>query len=412
MIEAQPRRHQAFDTCAAAADSFLDNAAVRDQSLRAFTRIDPVRLREDAAVLDAMPAAERGPLHGVLMAVKEVYDVAGYECAWGTQIHAGRVPTTDAAAVAKLRAAGALVAGITVSTEYALSRTGPTVNPWDETRTPGASSQGSAAAVGAGLVSLALGSQTIGSVIRPAAYCGCVGMKPTWNAIDVHGSMPLSGPIDHVGLMAADVSLATTALQVLAPDMRRSGGPAQIVCLQPWFDEGCDPLIWAAVENASVRFRQAGFGVSEGTVPAWIADHEKVALDTLLAIDMARNHGADYDRAKDDMTDRLRDYIERGRAMSDDDYQRAMSARAEMATAWDALLGESVAMMPATTGIAPLIEDGTGSRAPQRVWSLLGCPAVSVPVGFVDGLPVGVQLVGGRGRDHAVLAAARHLETR
>ena len=158
MTEAQACADGASTPCIDAVEAFLDKAADIEPTLHAFTSIDANRLRREAATLDSLPASARGPLHGVLVAVKEVYDVAGYECGWGTPIHAGRIPKDDCSAVSKLRSAGALIAGITVSTEYAMSRTGPTVNPFDATRTPGASSQGSAAAVGAGLVPAALGS--------------------------------------------------------------------------------------------------------------------------------------------------------------------------------------------------------------------------------------------------------------
>jgi len=148
--------------CVAAVQQFLTRANELEPGLRAFTTIDTERLVTQAEALDHLPTDQRGPLHGSLFAVKEVYDVEGYVCGWGTPIHSERRPTRDAVSVARLREAGAIVAGITVSTEYALGKTGPTTNPHDPTRTPGASSQGSAAAVGAGLVSAALGSQTIG----------------------------------------------------------------------------------------------------------------------------------------------------------------------------------------------------------------------------------------------------------
>jgi Asp-tRNA(Asn)/Glu-tRNA(Gln) amidotransferase A subunit family amidase len=396
--------------CSDAVESFLDAVAERDADMRAFVQVDSTRLRAEAAEKDGLPLGARGPLHGRLVAVKEVFDVAGYTCAWGTPIHSDRIPTTDADAVRLLRNAGAIIAGITVSTEYAMSRVGPTVNPWDPARTPGASSQGSAAAVGAGLVPLALGSQTIGSVIRPAAYCGCVGVKPTWGVIDVSGSMPLAAPIDHVGYLASSTDLARTVLALLAPRLDSAVRPDRVIAIQPWYDAETDADVIAAVASAVEVLGATGLTIEQAELPAWITQSEAQVLDTILAHGMARNHAIDYDRAADRMTERIRDYIVRGRALPESAYTAALRDRERIADSLDELLGDGVALIPATTGIAPLLREGTGSRAPQRLWSLAGCPATTVPFGLAAGMPLGVQIVAARGHDHAVLAAAAQLQ--
>ena len=396
--------------CSDAVESFLDAVAERDADMRAFVQVDSTRLRAEAAEKDGVPLGARGPLHGRLVAVKEVFDVAGYTCAWGTPIHSDRIPTTDADAVRLLRNAGAIIAGITVSTEYAMSRVGPTVNPWDPARTPGASSQGSAAAVGAGLVPLALGSQTIGSVIRPAAYCGCVGVKPTWGVIDVSGSMPLAAPIDHVGYLASSTDLARTVLALLAPRLDSAVRPDRVIAIQPWYDAETDADVIAAVASAVEVLGATGLPIEQAELPAWITQSEAQVLDTILAHGMARNHAIDYDRAADRMTERIRDYIVRGRALPESAYTAALRDRERIADSLDELLGDGVALIPATTGIAPLLREGTGSRAPQRLWSLAGCPATTVPFGLAAGMPLGVQIVAARGHDHAVLAAAAQLQ--
>jgi Asp-tRNA(Asn)/Glu-tRNA(Gln) amidotransferase A subunit family amidase len=396
-------------TCTDAVESFLEAVAERDADLRAFVQIDSTRLRSEAAMHDAIPQDARGPLHGRLVAVKEVFDVAGYTCAWGTPIHRDRVPKTDAAAVHLLRDAGAIIAGITVSSEYAMSRVGPTVNPWDPARTPGASSQGSAAAVGAGLVPLALGSQTIGSVIRPAAYCGCVGVKPTWGVIDVTGCMPLAAPIDHVGYLVSNTDLARTVLALLAPGLDASVRPDRVIAIQPWYDAETDTHVIAAVASAMAVLGATGLPVEQAELPAWIMQTEAQVLDTILARGMAQNHATDFDRAGDRMTERIRDYIVRGRALPEAAYAAALRDRERIADSLDELLGDGIALIPAATGIAPLLLDGTGSRAPQRLWTLAGCPATTVPFGFAAGMPLGVQIVAARGHDHAVLAAAAQL---
>ena len=171
-----------------------------------------------------------------------------------------------------------------------------------------------------------------------------------------------------------------------------------------------DADVIAAVASAAEVLGEAGLPVEQAELPAWITRTEAQVLDTLLAHGMAQNHAADFDRAADRMTERIRDYIARGRALPASAYAAAMRDRARIADALDELLGDGVALIPATTGIAPLLRDGTGSRAPQRLWTLAGCPATTVPFGHAAGMPLGVQIVAARGRDHAVLAAAAQLE--
>jgi Asp-tRNA(Asn)/Glu-tRNA(Gln) amidotransferase A subunit family amidase len=411
VTEAQACADGASTPCIDAVEAFLDKAADIEPTLHAFTSIDANRLRREAATLDSLPASARGPLHGVLVAVKEVYDVAGYECGWGTPIHAGRIPKDDCSAVSKLRSAGALIAGITVSTEYAMSRTGPTVNPFDATRTPGASSQGSAAAVGAGLVPAALGSQTIGSVIRPAAYCGCIGIKPSWGLIDVSGSMALSEAIDHAGILAADPDIADALLAVLAPNIMpvNDTSPVPIKVLSPWYDEPHADAMMAAVARAADTLRSAGHTVAHIQLPANVAENEGHTLDTILAYGMARHHGGDFARAPDQMSDRIIDYIQRGKRISEAAYIEALNLRHHIANALNDLTGEGVLLMPAATGIAPKLEDGTGSRAPQRLWTLAGLPAMTLPFGLEENMPLGVQVIAGSGADLRALNVVRSL---
>ena len=409
MTEAPPRpANDTMGIAAAATERFLARAAEIEPVLRAFRSIDAARLRADAATLDALPEIRRGPLHGMLIAVKEVFDVGGYVCGWGTPIHDGRRPAADARAVARLRAAGALVAGVTVSSEYAISRAGPTTNPFDPARTPGASSQGSAAAVGAGLVPAALGSQTIGSIIRPASYCGCIGFKPTWGVIDIGGSMPLSGALDHVGFLAADPKVASALMDVLMPTAAAEpvGLPATATVLRPWYPDGAAPAVLAALDAAADHLRAKKIAVDDGALPDGVAAREAGVIDTLLAHDMALHHGGDFDAQGDKMSDRVRDYITRGRGMTAADYTAALAGRDKIAAALDDWIGDGVILMPATVDVAPLLSEGTGPREPQRLWTLGGQPAMTVPVTRANGLPIGVQVIARRGADRRVLAVA------
>jgi len=378
-----------------------------EPTLHSFRQINEAQLYQDAAALDALSADQRGPLHGQLVAVKEVFDVAGYTCGWGTSIHASRQPQVDSHAVEVLRAAGAIIAGITVSTEYAMSAVGPTVNPFDPTRSPGASSQGSAAAVGAGLVDMALGSQTIGSIIRPASYCGCIGFKPTWDAIDVRGSMPLSTLLDHVGFFASDPGHASTLLKLLAPDLRTAQtNPTKATILPPWYDAPTSPEMTAAVDAAAAKLANHGMDVQTKPMPDWIAQAETEILDTILAYGMAQHHGTDFDTHADHMTARIKDYILRGREIDLGVYEKALTARQDMIDELQKLLNGGLAIMPSASGVAPLSVDGTGPRDPQRLWTLVGFPSASIPTTTSNGLPLGVQVIAPPSHDHETIKIA------
>ncbi|MPZ74809.1 MAG: amidase, partial [Nitriliruptorales bacterium] len=203
----------------------LEAIEAREDELRAWEHRDPNLVLARARELDGLRADERGPLHGIPVGVKDIIDTADLPTRYGSSIYTGHRPAADAAVVARLRAAGAVVLGKTVTTEFALYSPGPTTNPHEPSRTPGGSSSGSAAAVGAGTVPLALGTQTAGSVVRPASFCGVVGVKPTFGAIPTDGVKPCSPTLDTVGVFARDVAGAAYALRVLA-DTGRTGDAA------------------------------------------------------------------------------------------------------------------------------------------------------------------------------------------
>lgn len=352
------------------------------------------------------------------VAIKEVFDVAGMRCSWGTPIHAERRPRADCEAVLRLKAAGAVVMGTVASTEYAMARAAPTGNPYALERSPGASSSGSAAAVAAGLVDLALGSQTIGSGIRPAAYCGVLGLKPTHGAIPLGGAMPLSAPLDHAVILARDIHLLEAAWAVLGAPAPMAGAQAEppdaiarmprVALIEPWFDDAVDTRMAPLIEAAAQHL--AGGGAQRMAVPPVVQGDEQNCLETILAFDMWRHHGKDAQNASALMSDALKAWLERGRLIDEAHYQRELARRKTLIrTMSDAVQAFDVLATLATTGVAPLRTEGTGSRSPQRLWTLLGWPAMAVPIGLVEGLPVAVQLIARAGEERSLLAAARRL---
>lgn len=384
--------------------------AAREPALQAFRELHLDAACALARDLDALALEARGALHGLPVAVKEVFDVAGMRCEWGTPIHAGRVPERDAELTRRLKAAGAVVVGTATATEYAMAREAPTVNPFDPERTPGASSSGSGAAVGAGLVACALGSQTIGSGIRPASYCGVLGFKPSLGMLSTEGGMTLSPHLDHPVIFTSEFDILERVFGVLSDGAAQAApGIATLVLTPPWYDDPVDASVTAALDGAAALFAQMGYAVEQRDV-APVVSGEDDCLMTILTHDMAGHHGDDYDRAADQMSEFMRGLIEAGRRVSADQYAAALARRTEIAAALEAWLPENgVVLSAAVTGPAPRRSEGTGSRAPQRLWTLAGWPALAVPGWWAGHLPVGVQLVARGGADWPLLAVGRRL---
>ena len=413
-------------TCTAAAltAACLERIDACEPTVRAFVDIQRERALAEARALDRRVAGERGPLHGVPVAVKEVFDVAGMICGWGTPIRENQVPRKDAVVVARLRAAGAVIVGTTVSTEYAVWTAGPTTNPHDPARTPGGSSSGSAAAVAAGMVPLAIGSQTIGSVVRPAVYCGVLGMKPTKGAISTVGGMALSAFLDHVGFLARNVDDLALACRVLfAPDPKDSYSedisppvlgkgrrPLQVLVVEGPLRERIETATRVALDRARVAFETAGARVREVELSGRFAG-ARDCLFTIQRYGIARNHGADRDRAGGRMSAFVRNVIDVGRKISEAEYNAALEeARGYRQDLLNLIAGDAIIMAPAVDGVAPLIsEAGTGWPDLQGLWTLTWLPVVAAPCGHFEGLPVGVQLVAAPKREDLALEGARVL---
>lgn len=372
-----------------------------------------------------------GPLHGLPVGLKDIIDTKGIPTENGTPIDAGRVPSEDAWIVARLRAAGAIILGKTVTTECAFLHPGGTRNPHDLDHTPGGSSQGSAAAVAAGMVPLAVGTQTGGSVIRPAAFCGVVGLKPSFGMIPRTGILTQSPSLDTVGVFArsvADCALLAEAIAGHDPadpatealpaprllDTALSPPPVAPVLafLKPPGWDQADPQTVAAMQELAGLLAEQCFEVS---IPG-LEDAAAIRRRINLA-EMAKCYYALERRGRDRMSDILRAAMDEGKTVLARDYIAALDWRAVINAAAAPVFARCDAILcPAAPGPAPRGLADTGDAIFNGLWTLSGMPAVTLPVFTAEnGLPMGIQLVGQRGNDARLLRTARwlatHLET-
>jgi Asp-tRNA(Asn)/Glu-tRNA(Gln) amidotransferase A subunit family amidase len=328
--------------------------------------------------------------------------------------------------VARLRAAGAVIIGKTVTTEYAYFQPGKTRNPHDRERTPGGSSSGSAAAVAAHMVPGAIGSQTNGSVIRPAAFCGVVGFKPTHGLIPRSGALMLSRTLDHVGLFARKVEDVALLAETLVgfdeedPDTRPVARPpfalvaASEPPLPPRFAFVKSPVWERTEELTREAFAELVDALGEAVSEVELGDSFRRALDLhriVMSVEMAHNLHRDYERGRDRLSETLRKLIESGRAVPAVEYTGAVAGVAPLNTSLDAVFDEYDAILtPAAPGPAPKGLSSTGNPVFCTVWTYLGVPAITLPLLRSEtGLPIGVQLVGRRGNDARLLRAGRWL---
>jgi Asp-tRNA(Asn)/Glu-tRNA(Gln) amidotransferase A subunit family amidase len=367
----------------------------RDPEVRAWVHLMREGAVEEAKRHDRVGALA-GPLAGLPIGVKDVIDVAGVPTACNSPIEAGRVPARHATAVERLVAAGAIVIGKTVTTEYAFTEPGPTRHPEDPRRTPGGSSSGSAAAVADFHVPAALATQTGGSTIRPAAYCGIVGYKPPFGCVPNDGLHMLAPSIDCIGIHARTVSDAALLASVLEGRDRTVDArdtPAFVVMRLSWENEFSPDAI-AMVEGAADRLRRAGAAVREMAAPDAIA-RANVAHRVIMAVEVARTFEEIYGHDKDRLSASLRGFIERGQRESALAFGEAHAAVARArATLAPLMSAREIILTAAATGEAPEGLASTGNAAANRIWTLLQLGAVTVPAGRgSNGLPLGLQLI-------------------
>lgn len=394
-----------------------------------------VRLDRDAAArvavqrdIEAREGRFMGPLHGVPIALKDVFDAAGVPTTSGAPAWATRTATADATVVARLRGAGAVPMGKLVTTPFAFLDPSTTRNPWNPEHTPGGSSSGPAAAVAARMVPLALGSQTVGSVLRPAAYCGVIGFKPTHRRISTAGVLALAESLDHVGVFARSVEDCALALSLLAgpdpADPHASAVPpgpylavlaapapprigvlgALIAQATPEMAKHLDAIL-RELEGAGARLVDVDLPDSFATL--------RTAGETVLAVEAAHAHSPLYASHAADYPPRIKELIERGRAVTAPDYLAAQSARRRAGDELDAVASRHDALLAPTIGApAPRGLGSTGDPGFCAPFTFAGLPAISLPTGLdPSGLPLALQLVGTAWGEARLLAAAAWCES-
>lgn len=389
----------------------LDRIGEREEAVGAWQWIDPEQALEQARAADA--ADPKSPLHGVPFGVKDIIDTAGIPTEYGSPIFAGHVPERDAPCVARMRDAGAVLLGKTVTTEFATFHPGKTANPHDPAHTPGGSSSGSGAAVGDNMAPLAFGSQTAGSLIRPAAFCGVCGLKPTHGTIDISGVFELEAALDTLGYMARsvdDLAAYYAIVRGAAPRPLEDGigrAPRIGVCRTFHWDQA-QPETVQALDDAARKLTELGAAVGDMTLPgdfSTIVETHRIILN----VGLTRSLGDLYRDDGDRLSERLRAMIEAGMEVPPDRYESAKAHADSCRAASDAAFGDwDVLLAPSAPGEAPRGLEATGDPIFQIPWTLLHVPCVTIPTATgPDGLPVGVQLIGRHGDDDTVLRIAK-----
>ena len=403
-------------TSEAVVGACLARIAEREETVRAWAFLDPDLALARARARDAATKPV-GPLHGVPVGIKDIFDTADMPTEMGSPIYAGHRPAADAAAVAILRAAGAVILGKTVTAEFAGTHPGATTNPHDPSRTPGGSSQGSAAGVADFMVPVALGTQTGGSVLRPSSYCGIVGFKPNFGTFNRAGIKFAAESLDTIGLHARnleDIALVRDVLTGREPcGIAPLETPPRVgVCRTPLWHLA-EPETVEAIEAAAGAIRKAGADVDEVELPAAfaaLADARRAINDYERARAMAHEWRTDRER----LSPAMQKTVASGFATPDAEYRVALAATVECRRLLDGVFqGRDALLAPAVNGEAPLGLDYAGDPAFQSLWTMLHVPAITLPTHRgPNGMPVGIQLVSRRGVDDLLLSVAEWVGAR
>ena len=388
----------------------LERIAARDGELAAWIHVNADASLAQARVLDRQ--APQGPLHGIPVGIKDIIDTADMPTGYGSPIYRGHRPRADAAAVALLRRSGCVILGKTATAEFANLHPPATRNPRNPAHTPGGSSSGSAAAVADHMVPLALGTQTGGSMIRPAAFCGVIGLKPSFGSINRTGVKPVSDSLDTLGIFANSVEDAGLALHLLcgrsAPDFSAKSAAPRIGFARTLRWKDADAATHAALDSAAGRLAAAGAEVKDAALPP-AAEALFEAQGLIMDYETARSLAWEQSHDREAISATLRTRLERGwavsRAQYDEARQTARDARRQFA---DLMRGFDLLLTPSARGEAPKGLASTGDSLFNRVWTLLGAPCVSLPWGSgPQGLPLGIQLVAAYEQDTALLVHAQ-----
>jgi len=401
-------------------ESCLERIRKFEPTLRAWVCLDAERARHDATRLEALlrEGTWLGPLHGIPVGVKDLIDVAGLPTRAGSSLTSPEPVAEDAPVVQRLRAAGAIVLGKTVTTEWACFDPPPTRNPWNLAHTPGGSSSGSAAAVAVGMCLAALGSQTGGSIIRPASYCGVAGLKPTHGRVSTRRVVPISYALDHVGPIAQNATDLWHVFRAIADDGRSL--PTEL----PEVPEGLR-LAWVGGlfdQDADVDVRLV-FHEALGTIRAHVPALAEIQLPPsfagvhdshwrIMAVDAATVHRSAFAAHRDSFGPKVASLIDEGLKASAIDYTTALAHQRAFRDDMANLLGPNlVLLMPSTNTVAPGQLDTTGNPRFNSPWSFAGLPAVTLPCGLNPaGLPCGLQLVGPALHEPLLLRVAQMIE--
>jgi len=412
--------------------ALLERIAQREDSIQAFQWINPARALDRAREADLRRKAgdALGPLHGIPVGIKDIIETKGVPTGMGSPIFDGHVPGRSATLVHRVEAAGAFVLGKTVTTEFAYFHPGKTRNPWNPAHTPGGSSSGSAAAVAMGFLPGAVGTQTNGSMIRPAAFCGVVGYKPTAGLISLSGVHPFSPSLDQPGVFTRSVADAALLAAVLAGKAdnetaagAQTGGisgeaasmdrPPRLAAVRSPVWHRADPSVQKHFLKMVERLRASGAEVIEQELPPAFEEAHAVHR-TVMYAEGAREFAELQRRERARLSHRLNALIDEGVGIPDSDLTRGLERKAQFAGACDAFVRDFDAVItPPTPGEAPKDLTQTGDPVFCTIWSLCGVPAVTIPTGRGPaGLPLGLQIAGPRFADDRVLSVARWCDER
>jgi Asp-tRNA(Asn)/Glu-tRNA(Gln) amidotransferase A subunit family amidase len=402
----------------------------REERVKAWVFVDRDAARADAerATAELRKGYDRGPLHGIPIGIKDIFDVYDWPTAAGSRRWAQSYARHDAPAIQRLRHAGAVLVGKTVTTQYASFDPPPTRNPWNRDRTPGGSSSGSAAAVASGMCLGALGSQTGGSITRPASFCGVAGCKPTYGRVSKVGVLPLAHSMDHVGPIAYCVRDLAILLQAIAgyepsdshtasvevPDylhvLHEPLRPPRLGRLHGLFNGQAAPVVHALMDSLAKEFTSAGATVVDMPLPDTFSD-VLTRHRIVMGVEAAEYHAPRLRRHPEEYLPNIRSLLEEGLATTPQEYARSKAHQKQLTQDMEACFeGVDVLLTPAATGPAPSV-DTTGDPAFNSPWSYTGLPTVSLPARRdPEGMPLAIQLIGRLWTEPALFAAAAWCE--